>query len=224
MTKWANLLLDEPEPVRLSPTKSCNSRGAPMSDNSRNAGPAGQPRATAPSSGPLSPPRSLSGRSDEDPTSPMRRPAPWPAPGESRVHGPLSVDDVDEYISRVFRPPDPAAKAIELRLERIRQDQYQYRLDRAVEALERDRAELKELLGSSNACESQGHSCHSRSRGRAAGALSARITRSFSGSFALSTAETAEVSSAPSSLAAGRAGGRSRSSARRGSITPPMRT
>jgi hypothetical protein len=88
----------------------CPSRGAPMSDNLRNAGPAGQPRATAPSSGPLSPPRSLSGRSDEGPTSPMRRPAPWPAPGESRVHGPLSPDHMDEYVSRVFRPCDPGAE------------------------------------------------------------------------------------------------------------------
>ena len=63
------------------------------------------------------------------------------------MHGPLSTDRVDEYVSRVFRPPDPVAKEIELRLERIRQDQDRYRLKSAVEELERDRAGLKELAG-----------------------------------------------------------------------------
>jgi hypothetical protein len=77
----------------------------------------------------------------------MRGPTPWPAPGESHVHGPLSTDRVDEYVSRVFRPPDPVAKEIELRLERIRQDQDRYRLARAVEELVRDRADLEELAG-----------------------------------------------------------------------------
>ena len=75
----------------------------------------------------------------------MKKLAPWPAPGESPVHGPLSVDHVDEYISRVFRPPDPAAKAIELGLERIRQKRDRYRLKRAVEQLARDRKELEGL-------------------------------------------------------------------------------
>jgi hypothetical protein len=118
-----------------------------MSDNSRNAGPAGQPRATAPSSGPLSPPRSLPDQSDEDPTSFVRGPTPWPAPGESHVHGPLSTDRVDEYVSRVFRPPDPVAKEIELRLERIRQKRDRYRLKRAIKQLARDQTELEELAG-----------------------------------------------------------------------------
>jgi hypothetical protein len=200
-----------------------------MSDSSRNAGPAGQPRATTPSSGRLSPPRSPSGRSDEDPTSPMRGPTPWPAPGESHVHGPLSTDRVDEYVSRVFRPPDPVAKEIELRLERIRQDQDRYRLARAVEELVRDRADLEELAGQLKRLrepqpQPQPEPQPQPSRDRAAGALSAGITKSFSGSFAISTAETAGASSAPSSLDAGRAGRRSRSNARRGSITPPMGT
>jgi hypothetical protein len=124
----------------------CPSRGAPMSDNLRNAGPAGQPRATAPSSGPLSPPRSLSGRSDEDPTSLMKKRAPWPAPGESPVYGPLSIDHIDEYVSRVFRPPDPAAKAIELKLERIRLKRGRYQLKSAVEQLARDQKEVEGLV------------------------------------------------------------------------------
>ena len=63
------------------------------------------------------------------------------------VYGPLSIDHVDEYVSRVFRPPDPVAKEIELGLERIRQDQDRYRLKRAVEQLARDREELEELAG-----------------------------------------------------------------------------
>jgi hypothetical protein len=75
----------------------------------------------------------------------MKKVAPWPAPGESSVHGPLSPDHTDEYVSRVFRPPDLAAKEIELGLERIRQDRDRYRLKRAVEKLARDREELAEL-------------------------------------------------------------------------------
>jgi hypothetical protein len=77
----------------------------------------------------------------------MKKLAPWPAPDESRVHGPLSTDRADEYISRVFRPPDPVAKEIELRLERIHLDQDLDRLKCAAEGLERDRAESKELIG-----------------------------------------------------------------------------
>jgi hypothetical protein len=109
------------------------SRDAPMSDNLRNAGPAGQPSATAPSSGPLSPPRNL---------------VPWPAPGESRVRGPLSTDPVDvAKHSHVFcRPTYPAAKAIELVLEHIRLDQDRDRLKRATEQLARDKAETEELV------------------------------------------------------------------------------
>jgi hypothetical protein len=75
----------------------------------------------------------------------MRNPTPRAAPGESRVHGPLSVDHVDEYISRLFRPPNPVAKEIELGLERIRQDRDRYLLQRAVEQLARDREELRGL-------------------------------------------------------------------------------
>jgi hypothetical protein len=77
----------------------------------------------------------------------MRRPAPWPAPGESCVYGPLSTDHADEYISRVFRPPDLALKAIELKLDQIRLDQDRDRLARDVEELARYREETKELLG-----------------------------------------------------------------------------
>jgi hypothetical protein len=77
----------------------------------------------------------------------MHNRAPWPAPGESRVHGPLSIDRADEYISRAFHPPDPAAKAIELGLERIRQKRDRYRLKRAIKQLARDRTELEELAG-----------------------------------------------------------------------------
>jgi hypothetical protein len=102
-----------------------------MSDNLRNAGPAGQPSATAPSSDPLSPPRNL---------------VPWPAPGESRVRGPLSTDPVDIKYSHVFRSPDPRTEEIELELERIRQDQDRDRLKRATEQLARDREETKELV------------------------------------------------------------------------------
>jgi hypothetical protein len=76
----------------------------------------------------------------------MRRPTPWPAPGESRVHGPLSTDHADEYISRVFLPPDPALREIELELDRIRYEQERDRLARAVEDLARDREETKELI------------------------------------------------------------------------------
>ena len=119
------------------------SRAAPMSDNSRIAGPAGQPCATASFVGSAVAAPQPSGRSDEDPTISMKKLAPWPAPGESRVHGPLSIDHVDEYVSRVFRPPDPAAKAIELELERIRLKQDRYRLKSAVEQLARDRKELR---------------------------------------------------------------------------------
>jgi hypothetical protein len=75
----------------------------------------------------------------------MKNPAPWPTPGESRVHGPLSADHADEYISRVFRPTDLVNKEIELGLERIRQDRDRYRLKRDVEQLARDRAEFEEL-------------------------------------------------------------------------------
>jgi hypothetical protein len=103
-----------------------------MSDSLRNAGPAGRPSATAPSSGPLSPPRNL---------------VPWPAPGESRVRGPLSTDPVDiAKYSHVFRPLDPRTVEIELELERIRQDQDRDRLKRATEQLVRDKAETEELV------------------------------------------------------------------------------
>ena len=75
----------------------------------------------------------------------MHNRAPWPAPGESPVYGPLSIDHIDEYVSRAFRPPDPGAKAIELGLERIRQKRDRYRLKRAIKQLGRDQTELEEL-------------------------------------------------------------------------------
>ena len=62
------------------------------------------------------------------------------------MHGPLSTDRIDEYVSRVFLPPDPATKAIELRLERIRQKRDRHQLKRAVAQLARDHAETDELL------------------------------------------------------------------------------
>jgi hypothetical protein len=76
----------------------------------------------------------------------MRRPTPWPAPGESCVYGPLSTDHADEYISRVFRPPDPALVEIELKLGQIRLDRDRDRLARDVEELARDREETKEPI------------------------------------------------------------------------------
>jgi hypothetical protein len=75
----------------------------------------------------------------------MEKLAPWPAPDESGVRGPLSLDHMDEYVSRVFRPRDPVAEEIGLGLERIRYEQDRYRLERDVEQLARDREELKEL-------------------------------------------------------------------------------
>jgi hypothetical protein len=75
----------------------------------------------------------------------LKKFAPWPAPGESRVHGPLSVDRADEYIARVFRPRDPVAEEIEIKLERMRLDREKRMQRRAVEQLERDQAELEEL-------------------------------------------------------------------------------
>jgi hypothetical protein len=74
----------------------------------------------------------------------MHNRAPWPAPGESRVHGPLSADCADEYIARVFRP-DPVAEEIEIGLERMRLDRENRILLRETERLARDRAELEEL-------------------------------------------------------------------------------
>jgi hypothetical protein len=61
------------------------------------------------------------------------------------VHGPLSIHQVDEYILRLLRPPDPIAKEIELGLERIRYERDRYRLERDVERLARDREELRGL-------------------------------------------------------------------------------
>jgi hypothetical protein len=82
-----------------------------MSDNSRNAGPDGHPSAPASFVGSVvAAPQPFRPDSDEDPTSPMKKLAPWPAPDESGVHGPLSLDRMDEYISRVFRPRDPVAE------------------------------------------------------------------------------------------------------------------
>lgn len=182
----------------------CPSRGAPMSDNLRNAGPAGQPRATAPSSGPLSPPRSLSGRSDEDPTSLMKKRAPWPAPGESPVYGPLSIDHMDEYVSRVFRPPNPAAKAIELKLERIRLKRGRYQLKSAVEQLARDQKEVEGLVEQLKRLQ-EPQPQPQRSGDRPAGDPSAKKTRSFSGDCATSTVATAGASSAPRALNPGKA-------------------
>jgi hypothetical protein len=74
----------------------------------------------------------------------MKNLAPWPAPGESRVRGPLSTDpaDIAKY-SHVF---DPATKAIELVREHIRLDQDRDWLKRANEQLTRDREETKELV------------------------------------------------------------------------------
>jgi hypothetical protein len=76
----------------------------------------------------------------------MKKRAPWPAPGESPVYGPLSIDHMDEYVSRVFRPPNPAAKAIELKLERIRLKRGRYQLKSAVEQLARDQKEVEGLV------------------------------------------------------------------------------
>jgi hypothetical protein len=113
-----------------------------MSDNSRNAGPDG-PASFVGSA--VAAPQPFRPDSDEDPTSSMKKLAPWPAPDESGVRGPLSPDHMDEYVSRVFRPPDPAAKAIELKLERIRLKRGRYQLKNAVEQLARDRKEMEEL-------------------------------------------------------------------------------
>jgi hypothetical protein len=75
----------------------------------------------------------------------MKKPAPWPAPGDGPARGPLSADHADEHIARVFRPRDLVTEEIELGLERIRIDQDNYRLKREVERLARDRAELDDL-------------------------------------------------------------------------------
>jgi hypothetical protein len=75
----------------------------------------------------------------------MKKLAPWPAPGESRVHGPLSTDHMDEYIARVFRPRDPVDEELELKLEQLRLDQEKRMLLREVDQLKRDQAELEEL-------------------------------------------------------------------------------
>jgi hypothetical protein len=117
-----------------------------MSDNSRNAGPDGHPSALASFVGSaVAAPQPFRPDSDEDPTSPMKKLAPWPAPDESGVHGPLSLDHMDKYISRAFRPPDPALREIELKLDQIRYEQERDRLKLAVERLARDRKEMEEL-------------------------------------------------------------------------------
>jgi hypothetical protein len=74
----------------------------------------------------------------------MKKLAPWPAPSESLVYGPLSFDHMDEYVSRVFRP-DPAVPEIDLKLRQIQVDRDREQLEHAVERLARERAELKEL-------------------------------------------------------------------------------
>jgi hypothetical protein len=149
----------------------------------------------------------------------MKKLAPWPAPDESGVRGPLSPDHMDEYVSRVFRPPDPAAKAIELKLERIRLKRGRYQLKNAVEQLARDRKEMEELAEQLRRLREP-----QPQRRSAAGVPSAEITGSFSGGFAISTAETVGVSSAQRSLNPRRAGRKSRPNMRRGSITLLMRT
>ena len=74
----------------------------------------------------------------------MKKPAPWPAPGDGPACGPLSADHADEHIARAFRY-DPVAEEIELKLERIRIDQQNRILLRETNQLERDQAELVDL-------------------------------------------------------------------------------
>ena len=110
--------------MRPSPATWRRSRGAPMSDNSRNAGPAGQPRATAPSSGRPSPPRSLSGRSDELDD---LQPCPIACPMRRAAARPLGVSD-DEFLAFIrdnkieFHPgpDDEGERAFEEMLAAVR--------------------------------------------------------------------------------------------------------
>ena len=62
------------------------------------------------------------------------------------MYGPLSIDHIDEYVSRAFHPPDPAAKAIELKLDQILLKRGRHQLKRAVEQLARDRKEVEGLV------------------------------------------------------------------------------